>query len=67
MLPGTQGPSKQGFLLELSGRPHPLCWLREPLQIADEPHIRPATNPLKEVDDTEVPSSEGLGIAIAGI
>jgi hypothetical protein len=34
-------------------QPRPLCWLREPLQIVDEPHIRPATNPIKEIGATK--------------
>jgi hypothetical protein len=53
-LRGLEVPSNKVSPLELPGRPRPSCWLREPLQIADEPHIRPVMNPLKEVDDTRV-------------
>jgi hypothetical protein len=62
---GLKALSNKVSPLELPGRPHLPCWLREPLQIADEPHIRPATDPLKEVDDTKASSREGLGAAIA--
>jgi hypothetical protein len=64
--PSLKVPSNKVSPLELLGRPLPPCWLQEPLQIADEPHIRLATNPLKEVDNTEESSREGLGAAIAG-
>jgi hypothetical protein len=61
---GLRAPSNKVSLLELPGRPHPPCWLREPLQIAKEPHIRLATDPLNEVDGTIASSREGLGTAI---
>jgi hypothetical protein len=62
---GLRAPSNKVSLLKLPGRPRPPCRLREPLQIADEPHICPATDPLKEVDGTNASSREGLGAAIA--
>jgi hypothetical protein len=62
---GSKAPLNKVSPLELPGRPRPPCWLRELLQIANEPHIRPAMNPLKEVGDTRVSSCEGLGTAIA--
>jgi hypothetical protein len=62
---GSEVPSNKVSPLELPGRPHPPCWLREPLQTVDEPHIRLATNPLKEFDDTRVSSCEGLDATIA--
>jgi hypothetical protein len=64
---GLRAPSNKVSPLELPGRPRPPCWLREPLQIADKSHIRPAANPLKEGDDAEDSSCEGLGAAIAAI
>jgi hypothetical protein len=64
---GFKIPLNNVSLLELPGQPRPPCWLREPLQIVDEPHIRLDANPLKESGATKVPLFKGLGIAIAGI
>jgi hypothetical protein len=64
-LSGAQSPVKQGFPVRTPGSATPAVLAMKTLQIAYKPHIRPAMNPLKEVDDTRVSSCKGLGAAIA--
>jgi hypothetical protein len=56
----------QGIPVELSESDTPTLVAAKSLQIVGEPHICPATNPLKETDATK-PLLAGLGLVIAGI